>query len=217
MDYEAWRDAIFGTTDEFDPVMDDLPEAAYELTPALLLGHIDRALGDQEVHDQFTERQIEVGLQLLFNNSCSDFPFAYVESDDDSEGDPVPEARRVAAIKRLSKLYEGFYERYCRSPVQAIGHSVGSLEQSCYMFWDVFVLMPSGESEAVISAALEVMAGALESTNDQVLVSAIHGLGHWVSGASGAKPILESWLEKPTTANGVIIQYCKQAMTGCIQ
>jgi hypothetical protein len=65
-------------------------------------------------------------------------------------------------------------------------------------------------------AALEVMAGAVQMENDNCIVSAIHGLGHWATAEPRAAETLRRWLENPITSNIKVIEYAKQAAAGCI-
>ena len=57
----------------------------------------------------------------------------------------------------------------------------------CYMLWDIFVLSPTSAITAMVNASVEVMDDALRAKNEYCVVSAIHGLGHWVSGSDAAK------------------------------
>ena len=79
------------------------------------------------------------------------------------------------------------------------------------------MLYSGNASPAMTSASLDVMAQALQFTNDNCLASAIHGLGHRALDAARAEQILQQWLQRPTTQNAAVIRYAKQAMTGCIQ
>jgi len=149
---------------------------------------------------------------LIYENSCSNLVFCYIEGGDD--------ARRVQGIRRLDLLYTNFFERYCQTPVDRVGYSFqpdGRIGYLCYMLWDVFVLYRGNASSAMCSAALDVMANVLKMKSDNCLVSAIHGLGHWAMDEPRAVQILEKWLLLPTTQNAEVIHYAHEAKTGCIQ
>jgi len=211
MDYSAWRSEIFGTPPGTDPVSMELPEELYSLSPEESFDHIDRALVDAEIHELYSKEQSGIALQLIYSNSCSDLPFCYTQAGD--------EARRIRGIGNLRHLYANFFDRYCVCPVKRIGCDLddGDIGFVCYMLWDIFVLYPDVASPGMTDAALEVMAGALESKNDHSIVSAIHGLGHWAADVPQASAILQKWLENPATENTVIHDYARQAATGCIQ
>lgn len=210
MDYIRWRNEIFGTPPGSDPVVVQLSDEVYGVTPTEAFDHIDRALVDPEIHDLFSKEQIGVGLNLIYSNSCSDLPFCYTEAGD--------EARRVVGITNLQRVYSNFFDRYCTGPVISIGNdqSDGQIGFICYMFWDIFVLWPGTASPVMTAAALDVMARAMQSKNENSVVSAIHGLGHWGIEAPQASQILHRWLQKPATRNRAILDYARQAVTGCI-
>lgn len=210
MDYTNWRNDIFGQTAEADPVMLDLLPETNSVSADENLEHVNRALTDPEIHTHFCREQIGIGLQLIFSNCCGYICFCYLEASD--------EPSRVAGIRLLSHLYTQYFDPYCKAPVESIGnnHLDGGISYLCYMFWDIFILYPKNASPAMISAALEVMASAIEMQNDNCIVSAIHGLGHWAIHEPQATQILEQWLRRPTTKNALIIDYAQQAKTGCI-
>mgnify|MGYP007059411052 CR=1 FL=1 len=209
MDYELWRDDIFGKPDGSDPVCMDLLGETYAVSLDEALDHIDHALVDSELHELYSRDQIGIGLQYIYSNSCSDLPFCYVNAGDNQ--------RRVDGIRNMIHLYMNFFERHCSPSVGNIGNSIdGAIEYVCYMLWDVIVLNPGSSSPEMIDAGLDVMQHALGSTNESCIVSAIHGLGHWVDGAPRSVEVLEGWLRRPTTQSDDILRYARQATTGCI-
>jgi hypothetical protein len=60
------------------------------------------------------------------------------------------------------------------------------------------------------------MEAGLNLTNESCIVSAIHGLGHWVFYEPGAARLLQTWLQRPTTQHPAILDYARQATTGCV-
>ena len=212
MTYKEWCDELFGNPVDSDPVGLELSENFYSLQDEVSLDYIDRCLKDSEIHTLYWPGQIEVGLQIIYDNSCSDLPSCYVHVGD--------EGRRVIAISNLDLLYKNYFERYCSVPVKRIGSDSlfdGRIGYLCSMFWDIFALYPGNASEPMIDAAVAVMRNAINSKNDNCIVSAIHGLGHWVHHTSQARDVLEEWTRHPSTINSVIHQYAEQAKTGCIQ
>lgn len=211
MTYEEWRDQLFGNPADSDPVMLDLHEDMYSLTKEYSLDYIDRCLKDPDVHTLYTKDQIGVGLQIIYDNSCSDLPFCYIQAG--------AEARRIRAIGNLNFLYSNYFERYCTAPVKRVGYDLddGRIGYLCYMLWDIFALWPGNASKSMINAAVAVMRNAINSTNDNCIVSAVHGLGHWVSDTLLARDVLDEWLRRPSSNNSAIQEYAEQAKTGCIQ
>lgn len=211
MNYEQWRDDVFGQAPDADPVTVELLTDTYALPKNVALDYINRVLVDPDVHTRYSKEQIGIGLQILYSNGCSDFPFCYIYGED--------EEKRVLAIRNLRFLYTNFFERYCEAPVTRVGYDLddGEIGFLCHMFWDIFVLYPGNSSKPMIDAAVEVMKDALYSATDNCIVSAIHGLGHWVSAVPSAAQVLEDWLKSPTTNNAAICRYAAQAKTGYIQ
>ena len=215
MEYEHWRDDIFGHPQDSDPVMVELLEETHGLSEGKSLDFIDRALRDPDIHTTFTPQQIGNGLNIIYSSSCSDLPFCYVEG----KGNPQSELRKIKSLNNLKYLYINYFATYCKEPVEKIGHfsDFNSMTYVCYMFWDIFVLYPGNATDAVVEAGIGVMEKSLQLDNDNCLVSSIHGLGHRASDTNLATPILDQWLLSPTTENEVVIQYANQARTGCIQ
>lgn len=210
MDYDKWRNELFGQPPDSDPVSLELSSEFFAVLPNRMFDFVDHMLVDRETHALFSKEQIGNAIHLIYSNSCSNLPFLYTtECDHD---------RRVEGIRNLIHLYQNYFERYCTAPVASIGNDTdGNIGYICYMFWDVFVLHPGNASQVMKSAAIGVMRTALESRNDNCLASAIHGLGHWALDVREASVVLNQWLRRPTTANARIVQYAHAATSGMIQ
>lgn len=212
MDYTIWRSEVFGQTEGSDPVTLDNSTEFNQLSPDSHLDFIVRAMDDSTIHSEFSAEQIGIGIELIFNNSCSNIPFAYLQPGDD--------VKRVAAIEAIGQLYRNYFDRYCNEPVERIGYSFsGHLGYICYMFWDIFVVKPhqADATDRMIEESVRVMKCAL-GCNEQCQVSALHGLGHWVSRSDRAKEILDEFIDSARAkANPVIRAYAAQAKTGHIQ
>jgi hypothetical protein len=214
MNYIEWRADLFGKSPDSDPVIVDLLPETYSISLEEAFDYIDQAMIDPDIHTLYSKEQIGIGLSYIYNNVCSDFPFCYIQAGDEN--------RRILGIRNLKYLYLNFFERYCNAPIENIGmnSSDGKFGYICYMFWDIFVLYPGNASAAMIFTALDVMKNGLQSSNENCMVSSIHGLGHWVHGVGGtaeAARILREWLRSPTTQNRSILEYAHQATTGMIQ
>jgi len=211
MDYQRWRNDVFGQPADSDPGEVELLEETYALPQPEAFDFIDRALVDPDIHREFSKEQVGIGLYLIYTNGFSDFAFCYI--------DEVDEGRTVLGIQNLRHLYGNYFERYCTAPVENIGNDQGDGQMGfvCYMLWDGFVLYPGNVSPKLVAAGLGVMEHAIHSKNDNCIVSAIHGLGHWVDDAPRAAQILELWLRRPTSQNKAVREYAKHATTGRIQ
>lgn len=211
MNYEEWRNELFGQPPDADPVSLEHSSDFYSVPPNQAFNFVDQMLVDSEVHLLFSKEQIGNALNTVYSNCCSDLPFLYTTECD--------EERRVKGIRNLVNLYQNYFERYCAAPVVRVGDGQmdGSIGFICYMFWDVFVLYPGNASPSMKSAAIGVMRTAIDSHNDNCLASAIHGLGHWAMDVPEASMILKQWLRRPTTTNAQIVQYAQTATSGMIQ
>jgi len=211
MNYEEWRDELFGQSPGIDPVMFEHSPDFYSVRPDRAFEFVDRALVDPDIHALFDKIQIGNGIQTIYSNSCSDLPFLYATE--------CSEDRRIHGIGNLTNLYTNYFQRYGTEPVTGIGdyQTDGPIGYICYMFWDVFVLYPGNSTPGMVSAGVKVMQEALDSQSDNCLVSAIHGLGHWSSDVPEAVSALKRWLNRPTSKNPEVLKYARTAMSGMIQ
>jgi hypothetical protein len=124
----------------------------------------------------FTNAQVGLGLNYVFNPACSNFAFAILD-------DRTEPATSLAAIDSIKILYRDCFEPRCKP---ALGHesepdASEKLNFICYMFWDIFpVVCWKGRAgkEQGLRAALDVLAFALNSPDIACVESALHGLGH---------------------------------------
>jgi hypothetical protein len=210
MNYEQWRDELFGLPPESDPVTYDHSDDFYAVPPHEAFDYVDQVLVDPNVHSLFSKDQLGKSINTIYSNSCSDLPSLYTsESDED---------RRIIGINNLINLYRNYFDKHCTGDLPDGSYSDGGpMGYICYMFWDVFILYPGNAIPAMISAAISVMRTALGSRNDSSLASAIHGLGHRVFDVPEAAITLKHWIQKPTTDNPVVLQYARTATSGMIE
>ncbi len=201
---------MFGQPPEVDAIKAEFRQETCDLPYAEVFDYIDRALVDPVIHERYASSQIGTGLQLIYTPGCSDWGLCYTKESD--------EQRRIVGIRNLRNLYSNYFQRHCVAPVQRVGYDLsdGTISYVCYMFWDDFLLYPGAGTPAMIDAAVTVMEGALQSRNEQCLVSAIHGLGHWRPDVSRAGQILMQWLRTPTTTNKNILDYAEQAASSWV-
>lgn len=210
MNYEQWRNELFGQSPDIDPVSYEHTPEFYAVPSDQAFDFVDRVLVDSEVHSLFCKDQLGNGIHTIYSNCCSDLPFLYTME--------CREDRRVQGINNLANLYKNYFEVYCTGAVDRIGYCQdGPMGFICYMFWDVFVLYPGNATSPMISAAIKVMRSALYSYSDNCIASAIHGLGHWAPDVPEAITVLKAWRRNPTTTNSEILEYAGRATTGMIQ
>jgi hypothetical protein len=210
MDYAQWRNELFDTPLDIDPTTWCRRDEFYDLPAELAFDFVDRMLFDPEVGSLFNKEQIGHGLQTIYWHLCGSFPYLYIEE--------CSEERRIRGIRNLIGVYHNYFEPYCAPIISGPGDSEvdGSLGYICYMFWDIFILYPGNASPAMVTAAIKVMAQALNSHNESCLASAIHGLGHWAEYTPEAVNVLQRWLSQPTTEKPEILGYARAATTGKI-
>ena len=202
MKYKAWVEEVYGAPAGVDPAMYDLSHAAIHLDELVLLDYIPRSFSDLSVVERFSKEQIGIGLSIVFSNCCSDYPFIFIGNGN--------EAEKIKAIDSIACVYEHYFESLCVDPVSRIGDAAdGRIGYICYMLWDIFVVDPAvnGVSSEMLNAGLRVMSKALQSKNDNVIVSALHGLGHWGEDLTQAASIVSEWKKNPTTTNPCILEY----------
>lgn len=210
MDYPTWRAAIFGQPEGSEAVSADLSFDIETMSADQSMDHVVKAMDDAQIHEQFTVSQIGIGIQLLFDNSCSNIVFAYRDATED---------KRIAGVRAIGSLYRNYFGKYCTEPVERVGYSfTPGLGYMCYMLWDLFILRPDRMPQAMLGEVLRVLEAVLSGDNEQCQASALHGLGHWVSKTSEARRIIGHFITTPRERTSpVILAYASQAMTGCIQ
>lgn len=210
MEYTEWRDDLFGQPQGIDIFDVECRQETYQLSPDENLEHVNRMLEDQEIHQLYSRDQIGVGLQLIFDNTHAGIAECYIHCSN--------ELMRLAGIRNIRKLYENYFARYCTIPITRIGYDIEhAIDYHCHMQWEILPLYRGGVLPDEAAAILDVLRGAIEMSHDHCIVSAIHGLGHWVDDEPRAAEVLEQWLRNATTTNPVILEYAHDAKTGYIQ
>lgn len=105
-------------------VFDDDPMSAFTFIETLLLNV-------QTDLSPYSNDQIGLGLEYIFNNSCSNLACDFKDAD-------VPYARREAALRSLVALFRDVFNPSCEPKNSAFSKEKSShLNNICYMFWDV--------------------------------------------------------------------------------
>lgn len=164
----------------------------------------------------FNDQQVNEGLSYLFNNACSDVPFALKDAS-------VALSVRVEAIHSIGALYRDCFEARCTSTLAHLDEPNSSpLNHICYMLWDVSPLVyweGNPEGPAFHAAILELLESTLRSPNVACIESALHGLGHLhLYQAKPVERIVSRWLsDLPSTERPALIAYAKAARAGHVQ
>lgn len=164
---------------------------------------------------KFSERQVNYGLEYIFNNSCSDVVFTLMN-------DSVPMQLRLRAIEAIKTLYRDCFTSRC-APV--LGHldepGANPLNQVCYMLWDASPLSyweNRPNREVFYGAVIDVMDKALASTNPACVESALHGLGHLHSYClERVEKVISTYLQRNIFVAPGLQQYAQRAAIGYVQ
>lgn len=192
--------AIFdGAFKASDAELVDLFEVTMRRSGADLSGYPDHVLGG--------------GLSIILDASLSDFSHAVRRA-------PVAKERKVNAVSALRVLYDEILTaraRPCLGHLSEAGHD--RLSYICYMLWDVTGLAywsRQDEGDAVPQAILDVLEHALESPNDAVIESGLHGLGH-LAAAERARVAIDRLFARRPDLRPELKKYAEACSLGCIQ
>ncbi|MEY4905465.1 MAG: hypothetical protein RLZZ292_3280 [Bacteroidota bacterium] len=192
-------------------------EGVFENDPMCSFLFIETLLQNaKEDLSPFSDGQIGLGLNYIFNNCCSNLA-------DDFKVADVPVERKVAAIKSLFGLFRDVLNPRCHKVLSAFSKdAIAPLSYICYMFWDITPIaiwnnVPSKEGKAYYEAIAFVMQECLYLSNPACVESALHGLGHLVGTQTAiAKPIIENYLKNKKNKNVTLKNYAEMALTGTI-
>lgn len=210
MTYEAWRHELFNQDPKLDPYDFDMSPEFDSIPDGLVFDYINRALADSRIHADYSPDQVGNAINYIFAPFYNGYLLLYEKIADDK--------KRLEGILNLKKLYQNFFSRYCLTPVTDIGNDKcnGTFGFICYMFWEGFPIRPSSSKKQNLLAAQAVLEFAVRSPYDHVIVSALHGLGHWTPYRKKASDIIRNWLKLPTTENKVVVDYARAAQVGAI-
>jgi hypothetical protein len=164
----------------------------------------------------YSDEQIGLGLNYIFNNVCSDLAHDFKVAD-------VPLERKIKAIHALFNLYQDVLNTRCQAILSAFSQEkLSKIQYVCYMFWDfcswsVFAAEDKN-SPFYYEAIANVMKRCLGLSNPACIESALHGLGHLASSQPEiAVPIIDTFLKNTKKHPKTLIEYAKMARTGVIQ
>jgi hypothetical protein len=216
--YGEWLQFHFGRLVPFEPGIDLFDHA---------LASAEFAASDAEFVDLFevtmrrsgtdlvgyTDEVVGKGLQLLldpgFSTTCQRIRTAGVAG-----------SRKASAIAAISHLYDDVLAKRCAPVLGHLSEEGGepALSYICYMMWDLCPLAHNwgfGAAGPIADAVIGVLERALESDNDAVVESALHGLGH-LERRTAAREIIERFLLLHPAARPELRAYGEAAASGCV-
>jgi len=126
--------------------------------------------------EPYSADQIDQGLQFLFNNSYSNWMYAFIEP-------KVPWEARRECIRAIPHLFSAIFAERCSEELSHLDEaSENPLNGACYMWWDVLPVHGRAEDPAYAERDrefLDAMQEILLLPSMACQESALHGLGHW--------------------------------------
>ncbi|WP_444919224.1 hypothetical protein [Microbulbifer sp. JMSA003] len=162
---------------------------------------------------QYSDWQLALGLEYIFNNTFSDLSFYLRDG-------PSSLEKRLQAIHSLKHLYSKCLNFRCRDSLGHLSEVGNPLNNFCYMLWDTTPLSYCEElpdSDALYSAVAEVMEYALSLDNLACIESGLHGLGHLELYYKDAPKIVKKFIKDARVKNSRLLEYAINAESGCIQ
>lgn len=206
--YEKWLNCVFGrsTNQSFSSSKLDAGTTVKFIHTTLVNSGSDLS--------RFSDKQVNNGLNLIFNNSSSDIIFALKE--------PTVSAQvRTAAIRAIKILYINCFEKRARPVLSHLDESGTSpINSICYMLWNVTPISGWGNKGdcKYFELALEVLEFVLYLKNPACIESALHGLGH-MSGCGTNQQvyrIIDNWIKQARTSRAELQNYALLAQQGYI-
>lgn len=166
---------------------------------------------------KFSEKQIALGLNYMFNSTSSDMAFFIRDG-------AIGEQRKIETIQSIKWLYKDCFNRRCAPVLSWIdekGHN--ALNGACYMLWDVIPITYLPEerrksTEKYFAAILDVLENVLYLSNDACVESGLHGLGHmFYEFPEQIARIIDNFILKRPDTRAELLQYAQNARTGHVQ
>ena len=216
--YGEWLDFCFGrlqrSSDKADPSDAALFDGTFKASDAEIVDLFEvtmrRSGSDLAV---YPDHVLGGGLSIILDASLSDVSQAVRRA-------TIAKERKVNAIWSLKTLYDDVLTPRALPRLGHLGETGHDrLSYICYMLWDVtgFAYWEErDEGEAMPQAILDVLEHALESPNDAVIESGLHGLGHLAS-ADRRRDAIGRLLDRRPDLRPELKIYAEACSVGCIQ
>lgn len=205
--YEKWLNCIFGSSVK-KPTGSALQ---VDSTTLVELIYITLLRSGSDLL-RFSDKQVNHGLNLIFNNLYSHIVFALKDP-------TVPSESRAEAIRAIKVLYSDCFEKRVRPTLSHLDERGSPLNQICYMLWDVTPIGALGHVAGCeyFPLTLEVLEFALYLRNPACVESALHGLGHVGKGSDQRiHTIIKNWAERSVGIRRELLTYAEYAAKGQI-
>lgn len=173
--------------------------------------------GCSSVLRPFDDAQVNQGLNLIANPSCSDHAYTVLTR----VGVPWPQRRDC--IRSIFDLYAGCFAPRCARALSHCGDPrCNPLNYICYMWWEVFPTWGDPADPADVAELEEVVGVAdrcLALPHPACVEGALHGLGHWqLIVPHLVEPVIDRFLVGRARDFGPkLVDYARRGRDGAIQ
>jgi len=192
----------------------DLEPEEPDLSGEEVVEYVQRMLKNYESDlANYTDWQLGLGIDYIFNNSCSDLSFYLRDG-------PAPVDKRVAAILALKVFFEKCLDKRCVPSLSHLSEKGNKLNQFCYMVWDITPLTyceETFEKQEIYSAVAEVMKYSLSLDNIACIEGGLHGLGHLELYFEEAPIIVREFINSYQGSDKRLLEYARNAEQGYVQ
>jgi hypothetical protein len=182
----------------------------------------------------YSDDQIGLGLNFIFNSSCSNMTHDFLS-------EYVPFERKIKAINTLFALFRDVLNPRTPEVLSAFSQEkLSKIGYVCYMFWDISPMSSAAnfsfleaktkteaaqepyinskmETHYFYTAIANVMKQCLDLSNPACVESGLHGLGHLAfSHPKIAVPIIDNFLKNTKKHDEMLVRYASMARTGMI-
>ncbi len=177
VDFAEWLDFLFDHS-VTEPAWHWSTEVdEWNGSPAETLSHLTRTFRESGTAlAKYSDAQLKQGFWYLADAGCSNIACSL---DDRS----APEVARLEAIESIGDLFEHCFARRCSDHLSHLDEpGANSLNDICYMWWDVLPICGQPEDPArkrTDAAVLQILERTLQLDSEAWRESALHGLGHW--------------------------------------
>lgn len=212
--YDSWIKSLFDRDEQRGDWRFEIGEEPIDVPEALLCSFIIKLNSElPELLSRYTDWQIAMGIDYIYNPSCSNMAFTIRDGDLQLE-------TRLETIRSIKNLYRDCFETRCLPILGYLSEQGNELNGLCYMLWDITPIKTCKnhkDGAAILDTVAEVLSYALTMKNIACLESALHGLGHIVYNFPKASDIIQSFISKSANIDPRILRYAEAAKTGCIQ
>ena len=215
--YNLWlsylfdRDESSGNWHFFDDEEFELFES--KLDDKLILSLIKRTLDNYLIDiDHYSDWQIALGIEFIFNNSLSNYAFSITNNVVDLD-------MRMNVIKAMNTLFENCFAKRCNQVLGHLSEEGNPLNATCYMLWDATPITyneGNPEKDTIYSTLADVMERSLYLSNIACVESGLHGLGHMTHYYPEAEKIIQNFINETKITDSRVLGYAEAAKTGCI-